>query len=167
MNSQSNEAMTKILQMMSSMGLSPDQLQTALANPERMMELIGGSLHAERTPMEYSADEVASQINKARAQWEAEARLPPQKLRLSQRYELEAENGEVEKEMIKFGRDGAVLQTFFGQDRSFSTTPIERLEKSACQERVTVFVLILGYKFLCKTCLHINYIRCVFTVLSQ
>jgi hypothetical protein len=145
--SQSNEGMTKMLQMMSSMGLSPDQLQAALASPERLMELMGGSLHTERTPMQYGEDEVITRINEARAQWEAEARLPPQKPYLSQRYELEAENREVEKEMIKFTRDGALLQTFLGQDQSFSTTPIERLEKSACQERVIMFVLILGYKF--------------------
>jgi len=167
MNTPSNQAMTQILQMMSSTGLSPDQFRTALANPERMMELIGGSSHAEHTPMQYSADEAVSQVNEARARWEAEARLPPQKLRLSQRYELEAENREVEKQMVQFARDGAVLQTFVGQDQSFSTTPIEQLEKSAWQELVIVFVLILRYKFLCKTCLHVEYIRCVFTVLSR
>jgi hypothetical protein len=136
--SQSNEAMTQIFQMMFSMGLSPDQLRAALANPERMVELIGGSSHAEHTPMHYSEDEIVSQINEARARPEAEARLPPEKLRLSQRDELEAENREVEKQMIQSARDGAVLQTFVGQDQSFSTTPIEQLEKSACQEQVIV-----------------------------
>lgn len=130
MNNPSNEAMAQMLQMASSMGLSTGQLQTALANPERMMELMRGSSRAEHTPMEYGADEVIRQINEARARSEAEARLPPQKLRLSKRYELEAENREVEKEMI--APDGAVLQTFLGQDQSFSTTPIERLEKSTC-----------------------------------
>ena len=124
MTSPSNEAMTQILQM-SSMGLSPDQLRAALANPERMMESMKGLSH---TP---SKDEIVNQINEARARSEAEARLPPEKLRLSQRDELEAENREVEKQMIRSARDGAVLQTFIGQNQSFSTTPIEQLEKSA------------------------------------
>ena len=97
-----------------------------------MMELVGGSAHAENTPMQYSEDDVVSKINEARARWEAEARLPPQKFHLSQRYELEAENRAVEKEMIQFAPDGAMFQTFVGQDQSFSATPIEQLEKSAC-----------------------------------
>jgi hypothetical protein len=138
MTSPCDEAMTQILQMMSSMGLSPNQLCAALANPERMMELIRGSSHAEHTPMHYGEDEIVSQINEARAQSEAEARLPPEKLRLSQCDELEAENREVEKQMIQSARDGAVLQTFVGQDQYFSTTPIEQLEKSACWEQVIV-----------------------------
>ena len=151
--------------MLSSAGLSPDQLRTALANPERTMEFLGkSSTHAERTPMQNNEDDLVIRINEARMQWEAEAGLPPRKPRPSQRHELEAENRRVEKQMI---RDGPLLETFVGHDRSFSTTPIEQLDKSACREQVTVFMLIVRYKFLCKTCLHLKYIQCVFAMLSR
>jgi hypothetical protein len=144
-----------------SMGVSPDLLWAALENPKHMMELMRGLSHKP------SKDKVMSQINEACAQLETKARLPPEKLRLSQHDELEAENREVEKQMIRSACDGTVLQTFVGQNQSFSTTPIEQLEKSAFYEQVIVFVLILHYKFLCKTCLHIKSIQCVFTMLSQ
>jgi hypothetical protein len=115
-----------------SMGVSPDLLWAALENPKHMMELMRGLSHKP------SKDKVMSQINEACAQLETEARLPPEKLRLSQHDELEAENREVEKQMIQSARDGAVLQTFVGKDQYFSTTPIEQLEKSACWEQVIV-----------------------------
>jgi hypothetical protein len=77
-------------------------------------------------------DQWVQQIVNARAHWELDSKLPSHKAPLTDRSTLELSVEMVEQEMTSSRDVGTelVLQTFIGQDKSFSTTPISRLQKS-------------------------------------
>jgi len=78
-------------------------------------------------------DEFSRKIEMARTRWQEETRLPPVKVYPSLRYYMELENREVERQMLQLGSGSecSVYQTFLGQDRPFSTTPLPHLKKGS------------------------------------
>jgi hypothetical protein len=125
-----------LARMVQEMGLSPVQLQNIMQDPASMMELMQ-RMSPQNPPLSRSKnsgfEDYKRQIEAARARWEEEARLPPVKVYPSQRHDMELENREVERQMLQFRATGSVLQTFLGQDRPFSTSPLAQLKKGSCR----------------------------------
>ena len=122
MNTSADSA-ARMVQMMSSLGISLDQLQ----DPERMSDLIEMASHMEHRASLPDDEEVRDQIDAARARWATESQRPAQKPRLTRRSDLELENREVERQMSQ--ANTGISTTFIGQDKNFSTTLIARLRK--------------------------------------
>jgi hypothetical protein len=121
-----DHSMTQMIQALSSLPLSHEQLQHALQSPERTMELMKRlSLDADPRCAESEID-IKQELAAAEARWQEEARLPPQKPLLAKRIDRESTNLAIAQEMssTKF----VSLKTFIGQEKKFSTIPISQLK---------------------------------------
>src|ERR1700691_2917186 len=102
----STDSRARMVQMMSSLGISLDQLQD--------LEMASHIEHGASFPDE----DVRDQIDMARARWETESQRPAQKPRPPRRSDLECENREVERQMSQ--KNTGISTTFIGQDKNFS-----------------------------------------------
>jgi len=107
------------MQAMSSLGISPSELENMLANPDLLQD-----------PPHFDPEKLVQQIVEARTRWELESKLPAQKFPLTDRRALQLSYKAVEQEMMLPRPGVLMLQTLIGQDKSFSTTPVSRLQMS-------------------------------------
>ncbi|KIM83617.1 hypothetical protein PILCRDRAFT_431027 [Piloderma croceum F 1598] len=129
MANQNDPFVSQMIQAISSLNLSPEQLQDALHSPESMIELMGRPSAQPTRDLGYAGSNENSfkqELDTAEARWREEARLPPQKPRATKRIDLEMINRDVSQEMSseKF----MFLKTFVGNKKSFSTIPISQLK---------------------------------------
>lgn len=115
----------------SAWGLSPEEIQASLHDP-RVAELMRGAsltlADAEEVSDEFKYVEMITQL---RERWRIEATLPPIKPAPTRRSQREAGNQSVIDTMIGGHQSPQVLSTFIGQEKHFSSTPIEKLQSGS------------------------------------
>lgn len=122
----------------SDLGLSSEAIQASLRDPqlaEMMRRASMSDVGREWAPEEtLTQDEMLTQeIMQLREQWKVEATLPPEKPVPTRRSDREYVNQRVINSMTKDSENFKyrVLKTFIGQDKHFSTTPIQELRPSS------------------------------------
>jgi len=118
-------SVTRMIQALSSLQLSPEQLGEALQSPQRMMELVQLASDADPGLTEPDQSSIKQELDTVKARLEDEARLPPQKPPATRRADLERINADVAQEMSS--DQFCLLRTYIGQKKSFSTTPMTQL----------------------------------------
>jgi hypothetical protein len=120
-----------MIQALSTLNLSPEQLQDALRNPESMIESMK---RASAQPIEdlgyarLDENSIKEELDTAQARWQEEApsRLPPRKPHDQATKRIEMTNRDVSQEMSS--ENFLLLKTFIGNKKSFSTIPITQLK---------------------------------------
>lgn len=123
-----NDLLSQMIQTLSSLNLSPQELSSALQDPERMTNLMGQPPIAE---LMNSQPDVKNELDMAEARWKQEAQLIPRKPLPTRRADLDRFNRHVLKEMTGPGPEKhLILKTFVGHEKYYSTTPITQLTRS-------------------------------------
>lgn len=129
MANQNDPFFSQMIQAISSLNLSPEQLQDALHSPESMIELMGRASAQPIGDRGYAGldeNSIKQELESVEARWQEEARLSPQKPQATKRIDLEITNRDVSQEMSS--ENFKFLKTFVGNNKSFSTIPIKQLK---------------------------------------
>lgn len=132
MSTLDNDSLSQLTQILSSLNLSPEELQSLLQDPKRVMDLMMSTTQdtTETMPgLEMASSNTGNfqkELDEEDARCKQEAKLPLRKPAPTQRTDLELDNREVSENMST-----PFLKTFIGQQTHFSTTPVTQLTRGA------------------------------------